>query len=248
MESPFSLKHHWKVKWNNQNNKVHESAMIWNGKIEKDLLPALANVGVIGHLQMKHIFLGKGKKSVSKLCSTGKLTRHILLRNKEEIPIFTLGPTSEEMLKDKMPIVEWRTFSIQDILQRLLFFQLINKLREDKSNISIFPSAYPFVAGIIRNGRKIHVLVERGNEKELIHTFKFYPPKEQFIFIKEKLNYGQELDQYMEKCKVRLTTDNDMKMPFHEMFYRLKNGQWIKESHFITPSYSQKEQVLIKLK
>lgn len=226
--SPFSLKHEWKLKWET-NDKVHENAMNWNSKVEKELLPALAIVGAISSLQLKNIFFKGDNRKISKLCATGKLIRHRLMRNKQEIPIFTLGPTSVEMLKDRMPIVEWENFKITDVLQRLLFFQLISRFKKEEQSISIAPSAAPFVASFIRNGKKIHVLVDRGNEQEILHTLKFYPPSERFIFIKENINYSREVNEYIAKCNVRLTTDLELNQSLAEMFYLYRNGHWVKE-------------------
>lgn len=227
--SPFSLRHDWKIKWQS-NDRVHENAMNWNGKVEDTLLPALANVGIISSLQLKNLFLNGDNRKISKLCSTGKLIRHNLIRNKQEIPVFTLGPTSVEMLKDRMPIIEWKEFKITDILQRLIFFQLIAKFKKENQDISISPSRTPFVAAFIRNGKKIHVLIERGNEQEILHTLKFYSPRERFIFIKENINHGKELNEFISNCQVRMTTDNDFDKSFEDMFYIYSGGEWIQEN------------------
>ncbi|MEQ2529167.1 hypothetical protein WMO40_21060 [Bacillaceae bacterium CLA-AA-H227] len=228
--SPFSLRHEWTIKWQ-ENDRVHENAMNWNGKIEDELLPALASVGVISSLQLKNLFFNGDNRKISKLCSTGKLIRHTLIRNKMEIPIFTLGPTSVEMMKDRMSITDWRDFTISDILQRLIFFQLMTKFKRDDQKVSIIPSVKPFVAAFIRNNKKFHVLIERGNTQEIIHTLKFYSPRERFIFIKENVNHGQELNEFLINCKVRMTTDNDLDKPFDEMFYIYTNGEWLLEKN-----------------
>lgn len=227
--SPFSLRHEWTIKWQ-ENNRVHENAMNWNGKEEDTLLPALASVGIISSLQLKNIFLNGDKRKISKLCSTGKLIRHNLKRNNQDIPVFTLGPTSFEMLKDKMPIVDWRSFKLSDILQRLIFFQLMAKFKREKQDISIVPSNMPFVGAFIRNNKKIHILVERGNTQEILHTLKFYSPRERFIYIKEDVNHSQEMNEHLLNCKVRLTTDSDLGKPFEEMFYILSGNEWVHES------------------
>lgn len=229
--SPFSIGHEWNIKWQ-VNDRVHENAMNWNIKEEKELLPALATIGVISSLQLKNLFI-RDKKKLSKLCSTGKLIRHTLMRNKEEIPIFTLGPTSVEMLKDRMPILNWQELNVTDILQRLVYFQLVSRFKKDGQDIIIAPSASPFVGSLIRNNRKIHVMVGRGNEQEIMHTLKFYKPKERFIFVKEHINHSQELNEFIADCKVRMTTDYDLNKPFEEMFYLIKNGEWVPEKQSV---------------
>jgi hypothetical protein len=227
--SPFSLRHEWSIKWQ-ERTRVHDNAMNWNSKVEDKLLPALATVGAISSLQLKYLFLNGDKKKISKLCSTGKLIRHQLVRNKQEIPIYTLGPTAIEMYKNKIQIVDWTEFTIPELLQRLIFFQFIGRLKKEKQEITIAPSVKPFVASFIRNERQIHVLIERGNEQEIIRTLKFYSPKERFIYIKEDVKHGQEINEYIKNCKVRLTTDSEMNHSFEDMFYKFENSQWIKEN------------------
>jgi hypothetical protein len=230
--SPFSLRHEWNIQWQ-ENDKVHENAMNWNGKEEEQLIPALANVGVLSSLQLKNLFLDGDKRKISKLCTTGKLIRHTLIRNKQEIPVFTLGPTAIEMLKDRLPFVDWKDFKISDILQRLMFFQLISTFKKENQDIEIIPSVTPFVAAFKRNGKKIHVLIERGNEQEIIRTLKFYKPKERFIFIKEHVDHGREINEFIGDCQVRMTTDLDLNKPFGEMFYLYKGGEWQPENKVI---------------
>lgn len=242
--SPFSLGHEWKIEWQ-ENDRVHENAMNWNVKEEKELLPALATVGVISSLQLKNLFLSD-KKKISKLCSTGKLIRHTLIRNKQEIPVFTLGPTSNEMLKERMTVVDWKNFNIPDLLQRLIFFQLMSRFKKEENDIKVASSVSPFVASFIRNNKKIHVLVERGNQQEIIHTLKFYTPRERFIFIKENINHGRELNEFMANCKVRMTTDHDLDKSFEDMFYLYHAGEWIQERKITEDAVTKTEKVAVK--
>ncbi|MCM3240750.1 hypothetical protein M3589_24140 [Heyndrickxia oleronia] len=228
--SPFSLCHDWKVQWYKY-DRLHENAMNWVGKREEDMLIALAIVGVISSLQLKKIFLDGDKQRLKKLCATGKLTRHKLFKNQQEIPIFSLGPTGIAMIQERYPVVDWTCFSIPDLLQRLLFFQLVSRFKDENPNIRVLPSIPPFIGSVKRKDKKIHVLVQRGNEEDLIHTFKFYTPAERFILIKETLEHGKTLDEYLQKCKVRMTTDNQMSNhSFSEMFYLWKEGRWVPEN------------------
>ncbi|HWO74723.1 MAG TPA: hypothetical protein VNM69_02260 [Bacillus sp. (in: firmicutes)] len=239
--SPFSIQHEWRVAWKEETRKPHENAQLWFSPKEEPLFQTLATVGIAGGAQLSSLYFKGDKKRLSKLERLGKLSRHTLWRGKQEIPLYTLGPTVIDMYKSMYDLNGWFQLTISDILQRLVLFQFLKKFHEISKNgeIKVLPAPSPYTAIIERNGIPFFVLIVRGNEGEVLNLFKWSHPQERIICIKESLTYASHLNEHLSKCKVRMTTDFDFKKPFHQMFYQWNGVEWVPENGVNTQSTQQ---------
>src|SRR5699024_6918594 len=137
---------------------------------EKKSLEALSAVGVIGKKQLSRLF-SLGANEIDNMTRMFKLMKHKLKRGKNyEIPIYTLGIRGAMALKlDAYESNYWTTYTIEDVLKRLLFFQLYHYF----PTLKLLPAPSPFIASLLSNDNIINVYIMKGNAHELLHYLKW---------------------------------------------------------------------------
>lgn len=237
--SPFSLSIETEVLWETMTSK---EVPIKNGLLHysaehQDFLKDLANVGLIGSVQFGTIYASKNtfKKRLQKAVELNLLKKHLLIRNKSSIPIYTLGATGM-MLADldyKNEANRWKELKNNDVLQRLVFYQLYGQIKSFDSKAIITKAEAPFIAAINRNDKSFSVLVVRGNDQQIKDFIRYEADKmpKRILMIVECINHIQPLMEYLRPHTdvIRVTTDHDLKTPFEKMFYQYHNQEWIKE-------------------
>lgn len=236
--SPFSIQHEAIINWKTMTSKERPNR---NGMINvpdkmMNLIDDLAVVGVIGSAQCKRIYVRSNSgKHISKAMALGLLKEHELVRNKQQIPIYTLGPTGMMLagIDYERNANFWKLLKKEDVMQRLVFFQLHGQFKEIEG-IKVVPSEKPFVAGIQILDNTFHVLVMRGNESIVQNYFKFEKDiPGRIIIVLETLNQVLPIQNEIKPFadRIRLTTDERLKMPLSEMFYEFKENKWVLESN-----------------
>lgn len=239
--SPFSLQHENNLKWQCMTSK---EIPLKNGMLDvppsmMELLKDLAVFGVIGSDQCKRLYIrSDGAKKISKALALGLLKKHELVRGKQLIPLYTLGPTGMALadLEYTEKANYWEAYSVQDVMQRLVFVQLYGQMKH-LGKIKVHDSHDPFVASLRITGHNsteqdFHVLVIRGNESIVTNYFRYETPPERMIVLAEGQNHLKPINEAMKPFadRIRLTTDDRLKMPFEDMFYYFKNNNWILEN------------------
>ncbi|WP_240377220.1 hypothetical protein [Bacillus piscicola] len=233
--SRLSAFHSYTIKWNRILST--ESSLIKGLDIqsEKELnaLHAIEKIGVIGRAQLKAIFLGRDNQRVKKMERYRQIKRHELIRNNEIIPIYTLGATGIEFLRCPSKKNEWFQLNEYMVLERLIFFQLYDKLKNIYSDLQITEVEPPFIGGIQAKGEKKHfnVLVVRENKEKIQKLLARSNPKKPIICVCEDLIYLESLNPYLKQNKIRVTTDKELRhKDFESMFYLWHQGGWVNEN------------------
>lgn len=231
--SPYSLSHEWNLHWTRIPSNVRQSDYI-NGESPKErrALEALAAVGIIEGALLFRLF-SLDKKRFKRMVVEKKIVRHELIRNKQPIPIFTLGINGAVIggLKDSYESNYWVEYKIEDVLKRLLFFQLFQHFTGSKA----LPTPEPFSGSIEFKGKPIYVYVVRGDVNDLLMYLKWKGKKfnERLIIITESLKHLESLKVIAEMFKLRVTLDinlHDTNEAFQKTFYLLdESGEFINE-------------------
>ncbi|MFS0574986.1 hypothetical protein AB1K83_05090 [Sporosarcina sp. 179-K 3D1 HS] len=208
--SPYSLSHDWSLHWTRIPSNIKRSDFI-NGESPKErkALAALAAVGLIGGLQLSRLF-SLDKKRLKRMVTERKIVRHEIHRNKQVIPIYTLG-INGAVISGPNECYEsnyWVEYKIEDVLKRLLFFQLFQHFPENK----ILPTPVPFSGAIQFKGRRIYVYVARGDLNDLLIYLKWNAKNfsEQLIIIAESIRHLQYLKEFIQDLKLRVLLDLDV--------------------------------------
>ncbi|MCM3638250.1 hypothetical protein M3152_10985 [Sporosarcina luteola] len=208
--SPYSLSHNWSLLWTRIPSNIKRSPFV-NGESPKErkALEALAAVGLIGGTQLTRLF-SLDKKRLKRMVAEKKIVRHEIHRNKQVIPIYTLGINGAVVagLHDCYESNYWVEYKTDDVLKRLLFFQMYKHFPESK----VLPTQEPFSGVIQFQGRPIYVYVVRGDLYDLLMYLKWKDKSfnERFIIITESLGQLQPLKLIVEKVKVRVVLDMDL--------------------------------------
>lgn len=224
--SPFSISHDWSVLWKRVDSRVSRPKTWRRSQRETRALQALASVGVIGGLQFKRLFLNRDKYRLKNMTRQQKVIQHTVTKGKQDIPIYTIGPAGAEMVGVEYDANYWVTYRTEDILKRLLFFQLYGKFPKAK----VLPAAAPFVGTIQFKSHLFYVYVLRGDMQDLLMHLKWHPFNERLLIVTESLNHLQPFNLYAPSLKVRVTTDDDLKGNFQHLFYSWHEKEWVKES------------------
>ena len=236
--SPFSMQHENVLKWTNMTSK---EIPLKNGLLNVPssvaaLVHDLAIVGVIGSSQCKRLYVrSNSAEKISKALDLGLLKKHELVRGNQIIPLYTLGATGMCLagLDYKDYANYWKKYTIQDVLQRLVFFQTYGQMK-DVTDMEILESETPFVASLKINERLFNILVLRGNESIVANYFRYETDiPSQIIIITEGINHITPIQNVLSPFtdRIRLTTDERLKMPFEDMFYYFnENNEWILEN------------------
>lgn len=193
---------------------------------EQKALQALGAVGIIGSSQLSRIFLNRDKNKLKRMVRQQKIIRHEIKKNNQLIPIYTLGPSGAVI--EQVPEYEenyWVKYQAEDVLKRLLFFQLYEKFPTAK----IMPAPLPFVGVISYQGNLFYVYVVRGDMQDLLINLKWHSFTERMIVVTESLNHLQPLNAFAPDLKIRITTDVDLPGDLRTLFYRWEGTGWVKE-------------------
>lgn len=223
--SSFSLSLNWKLEWE-KHPRHGKQKLYGNSQKEKNLLEALASIGIIGGAQLSRIF-NVDKPAKRKMAHEGKIIPHIIYKEKQPVPIFTLGPTGAAMISLESYINQyWMEYNVPEVLKRLLYFELYRKFPKAK----ILPALPPFVGTIRFHDHLYYVYVVRGDINDLLMHLKWKASAERMFVVTESLNHLQPLHIYAEDLRVRVTTDDDLKGNFNNLFYHWASGRWEKEN------------------
>jgi len=232
--SPYSLSHEWNLHWTRIPSNIKRSDYI-NGESPKErkALEALAAVGIIEGAQLFRLF-SLDKKRLKRMVAEKKIVRHEINMNKQVIPIFTLGINGAVIagLKDSYESNYWVEYKTEDVLKRLLFFQLFQHFPESK----VLPTQEPFSGAIQFQGRPIYVYVVRGDVNDLLMYLKWSGKhfNERLIIITESIRDLQPLIINVEKLRVRAALDQDLKGAIEDiqkLFYFLdESGEFVNEA------------------
>ncbi|MCZ2260645.1 hypothetical protein [Sporosarcina sp. G11-34] len=231
--SPYSLSHEWNLHWTRIPSNVRQSNYI-NGESPKErkALEALAAVGIIEGAQLIRLF-SLDKKRLKRMVTEKKIVRHELKRNIQAIPIFTLGINGAVIagLSECFEINYWVEYKTEDVLKRLLFFQLFQHL----PNARILPAQEPFSGLIQFQGKPIYVYVVRGDVNDLLMYLKWNGKhfNERLILITESIQHLEWPKVSAEKLKLRVALDMDLRddtKDLPKVFYFLdESGKFIRE-------------------
>lgn len=220
--SPYSLSHKWSLHWTRIPSNVSQSNYI-NGESPKErkALEALAVVGIIEGAQLFRLF-SLDKKRLKRMVAEKKLVRHELIRNNHIIPIFTLGINGAVIggLKGSYESNFWVEYKVEDVLKRLLFFQLFQHFVKSK----ILPVPEPFIGAIEFKDKTIYVYVVRGDVSDLPMYLKWKGKQfdGRLIVVTESIRHLQPLNLILENLKLRVAIDVDLKggtKDHHKLFY-----------------------------
>lgn len=239
--SPFSISLDAKLNWETMTTKetMIRNAVISCSEDTQALIRDLAIIGVIGSVQTARIYwnMDKEKRQAKKSVELRYLKKHQLIREKTSIPIYTLGATGFFIagLDPESEANQWKKLKKNDVLERLVFFQLYAQLKEQDKKIFVEAADGPFVGSINRNGKTFSILVVRGNENNINSYFRHESEKlpERILIVAEELSHISPINDAIKPFlnRIRLTTDRDLKEPFEKMFYQYRDNTWQKENN-----------------
>ncbi|WP_139490063.1 hypothetical protein [Brevibacillus dissolubilis] len=220
--SPFSLQHGWTVQWTYRVPNIVKAHMTLR---EEQVAKSLAKIGIIGGAQLSRLFFNKNKLQMKKMIHKGYVIPHVLRDQHKEIPIYTLSP----VVLNSYGGVVWKRFTVEDVLQRMLFFQLYGKFTEKELVMIERAESEPYVGIIRRKNMRFYIGVVRGNMEEWERALRWEYESKRILLIAETLEELAPVQEMIKHRMVRVTTDHDLKMHFNEMFYQWMDGKWVRE-------------------
>ncbi|WP_186668774.1 hypothetical protein [Sporosarcina sp. BP05] len=231
--SPYSLSHEWSLHWTRIPSNIKRSDYI-NGESPKErkALEALAAVGIIEGAQLFRLF-SLDKKRLKRMVMEKKIVWHEIHRNQQVVPIYTIGINGAVIagLNDCYESNYWVEYKIEDVLKRLLFFQLLKQFPESK----VVPAQLPFSGAIQFQGKPIYLYVVRGDVNDLLTYLKWRGKhfKDRVIIITESIRHLLPLRVTAAALKVRVALDLDLRDDIEDLqkhFYFLdESGEFISE-------------------
>lgn len=217
--SPFSIQHEWTFISAEPQDEEPGSAPL-RAPTEVIGLQAISDIGMIGSVQAGRLFHWQ-KRHLHRMLEERKLVQHILIKNKNRIPVYSIGPRGAQLLQ--LPSLPVLRSSITFILQKLVFFQFCCALRDKQKAFRIESAAAPFTGQVTIHGDRRNVLVLRGKlddkEKESLELCKL-----PMIVVAEAL---EQVPQPVPTSEgIKLLLDEDLNADFR--FYRYKEGEWSK--------------------
>jgi hypothetical protein len=210
MPSPFSIEHEWTFRPGQPSDQVPGNAPIRYAK-EAEALKAIGQIGVIGSVQIARLY-GFKRHHIRRMLAEDKLIQHTLCKNKNTIPVFSIGPQAAKRLNLPEPNV--RLWSTERLLKSLVFFQFCCALNDKQKVFQIHAAPQPFTGRVQIRDEVRNVLVLRRDCPE--------KPSGRVILIAETLEqaipYGNE--------DTVLLLDADLNADYR--FYRWKSGSWIR--------------------
>ncbi|MCZ2260824.1 hypothetical protein [Sporosarcina sp. G11-34] len=167
-------------------------------------------MAIIGGAQLFRLF-SLDKKRLKRMVAENKIVRHELKRNKQAIPIFTLGINGAVIarLKGSYESNYWVEYKTEDVLKRHLFIQFFQHFPESK----VLPTQEPFSGAIQFQGKRIYVYVVRGDVNDLLMYLKWNRKhfNKRLIIIAESIRHLQPLKVIVATLKLRVALDVDLR-------------------------------------
>lgn len=219
--SPFSIQHEWTFIPTEIHDTEPGSAPL-RAPTEVIGLQAIADIGLIGSVQASRLFHWQ-KRHLHRMLDERKLIQHVLVKNKNRIPVYSIGPRGAQLLQ--LPFRPVLNEQVNPILKRLVFFQFCCALRDKQKAFRMDRAAIPFTGQVTIQGDRRNVLVLRGElddqEREDIEIAKL-----PMIVIAEMLDQVEQRFPVMDTVKLLL--DHELNEAFQ--FYRYKDGKWKKRT------------------
>jgi len=210
MPSPFSIEHEWTFRPGQPSDPVPGNAPIRYAR-EAEALRAIGQIGIIGSVQIGRLY-GFKRHHIRRMLAEGKLTQHTLCKNRNTIPVFSIGPQAAKRLNLTEPNV--RLWSTEHLLKSLVFFQFCCALHDKQKAFQIHAAPQPFVGRVQIGDEVRNVLVLRRDTPVKITG--------RVILIAETLEQAQP---YGSEDRL-LLLDADLNPDYR--FYRWKSGRWIR--------------------
>jgi|GEM_PF-4020851 len=217
--SPFSIRHRWEFRPGAPPEEVENAPIRDN---EAAALEAIGRVGLIGSVQIGRLF-GFGRHQIRRMIAEGKLTGHTLLKNRTEIPVFSLGPRGAKLLE--LPESDARRWTVERILQTLVFFQFCCAMKDKQKTFQIRSSPQPFAGRLEVAGEVRDVLVLRGGLPLEVLREVMYRQANPVITIAESFEDVRPYDEILGMADARLLLDEDLRGDYR--FYRYRGG-WVR--------------------
>jgi len=215
LHSPFSIHHNWTFRPADQTDQEPGNAPIRYSR-EAEALKAIGRIGIIGSVQIGRLF-GFHRRHIRRMLYDLKLVQHTLIKNKNPIPVFTLGPHGAKLLN--LPKPDARTWSTERILKSLVFFQFCCAMNDKQKTFQIHAAPQPFTGKIQIESETRNVLVLRGKHVVLDESMRH---QSRVIIIAESMDQASPFGELIPDAMLLL--DADLKADYR--FYRWKNGNW----------------------
>lgn len=221
IRSPFSMEHEWTFVPTILPEPVSAGYAPMRQPLEESGLRAIGNIGCIGSVQMARLFHWR-RHHVRRMLAEKKLVQHELKKNKNTIPVFTLGPRSIQLLKSDITINEWRHWEIASILRKLVFFQFCCALQDKQKAFHIQSAALPFT-GKVKIGEDLrYVFVLRGESNVSAIKRELARCPQPIIVLAEKLEDVFPYSDVLSSAYLLLDTD----LRGEYTFFRQIGGVW----------------------
>lgn len=226
MISLFSLEHDWKLNWTTVPDHLRPYKYVNNeSPKERRALEALACIGVIGGLQLSRLF-SLDKKRKKKMVLEKKLVRHDIQKNKQLIPVYTLGINGAKAVN--VPGYEnnyWLAYGAEEMLKKLLFFQLYEWFPGSRISLAM----KPFEGVIFYKNKPLYIYSAKGDLQDLMMFLKWKEFRERLIVMTESLKHLEGLRMYSD-LKVRVTKEQDLHSKENDAIFYINSGtEWIRE-------------------
>ncbi|MNB91620.1 hypothetical protein D3C75_387040 [compost metagenome] len=219
--SPFSIAHEWMFVPTTLPEPVSSGYAPIRLPMEEVGLQAIGHIGCIGSVQITRLFHWK-RHQVRRLLAEKKLVQHELRKNKNSIPIFTLGPRGIQLLKSNQAVNSWNHWDIHSILSKLVFFQFCCALHEKQKGFQILPAAAPFTGKVQIGEHLRYVFVVRGKIDRAVIERELGRCAQPIIVITEELEDITPLNPLL--LSARLLLDTDLRGDY--TFFKQLNGRW----------------------
>lgn len=216
--SPFSIDHDWRFVPTLLEDDSAGHAPIRVSQ-ETVALRAIGYIGIIGSVQIGRLF-GFKRHHIRRMIAEKKLVQHALYKNKNTIPVFTTGPRASKLLGLPYENNRWHSWTTEQILQKLVYFQLCCSLQDKQKIYQIHEGAYPFAGKIEIAGEIRQVLVIRKPIEKLGDQIRHQTNP--IIVVVESLAHVQPYNELLNDA--RLLLDEDLGKDYRFLKYR--NGGW----------------------
>ena len=218
-KSPFSLENEWTFKPTILlEDTVPGYAPLRSG-IEAEGLSAIGKIGCIGSVQIQRLF-GWKRHQIRRMLDEKKLVQHLLLKNKNTIPVYTVGLRSVQLFDLALPINFWRNWNTEQIVASLVFFQFCCALRDKQKAFQISSAPFPFTGRVEIDKHVRDVLILRGQKHSLDNVL--HHLSNPVIVIAEKIEEVLPLNPYLKDARLLL----DKQLNEEYKFYHQMNGKW----------------------
>lgn len=224
--SPFSIEHNWTLNWTRVPEHFKPDIQV-NGESPKErrALEGLACIGVIGGLQLSRLF-SLDKKQKKKMVLEKKLVRHDIQKNKQMIPVYTLGINGARLTNT--PGYEnnyWLKYEVGDMLGKLLFFQLYEWFPDSR----ILLAVNPFEGVIFYKNKPIYIYSAKEDIQDLLVFLKWKEFSERMIVITESLKHVEGLLHY-DDIRIRAILQQEAHSTRERLSFYIKSGsEWVEE-------------------